>query len=102
MIPTVYEEKRSLFGAENTRATTIEMAKGSTAEDESVLWRGRLRAQWARRGLLFHHRSTSDVQGEGSGDATWAGRQLASTRMSLVVGELLDVSEGRHRTRRSW
>lgn len=55
VVPTVDEEERAFLGAQNTRATTIEMAEKPVAEDDGVLRRDRPRALPARRGLLFRH-----------------------------------------------
>jgi hypothetical protein len=54
VVPTVDDEKSTLLGAQNTRATTIKMTEKPTAEDDGVLWRDRSRALRARSRLLFH------------------------------------------------
>ena len=52
---TVDEEECAFLGAQNTRATTIEMAEKPEVEDDGVLRRDRPRALRARRGPLFRH-----------------------------------------------
>jgi len=84
--PTVDEEECAFLGAQNTRATTIEMAEKPVAEDDGIPWRDRPRALRAPRGLLFRHWSIPNAKGAG-----WltpgARRQLASPRVLQVVGE---------------
>jgi len=55
VVPTVDDEEYAFFGAQNTGATTIEMAEKAAAEDDGVVRRDRPRALRARRGLLFRH-----------------------------------------------
>src|SRR5438132_14045258 len=78
--PTVDEEECAFLGAQNTRATTIEMAEKPVAEDDGIPWRDRPRALRAPRGLLFRHWSIPNAKGAG-----WltpgARRQLASPRV---------------------
>src|SRR5262245_40930597 len=92
MVPTVDGEKRPLFGAKNTRPTTIEMTYSPAAVDDGVLWRDRLRALRARRALPFHHEAPPMQMGDESADATGAGRQLASTRCPVVGGRRIAPS----------
>ena len=68
VVPTVDDEEYAFFSAQNTRATTIEMAEKPEAEDDGVLRRDHLRALRARRGLLFRHCSTP-MQRETDGPA---------------------------------
>src|SRR5438445_9642080 len=65
VVPTVDEEECAFLGAQNTRATTIEMAEKPVAEEDSVLRRHRPRALRGRRGLLFHHWSIPNAKGDG-------------------------------------
>ena len=63
MVRSIKEGERVLFGAQNARPVTIEMAQTPTAEDDSVLRRDDLRAVPARRGLLFCHGTTPMQKG---------------------------------------
>src|SRR6266478_2588153 len=92
--PTVDEEECAFLGAQNTRATTIEMAEKPVAEDDGVLRRDRPRALRARRGLLFRHWSIPSAKRHG-----WTGRQGGTTPALVtpgapVVGEGEGSTEG--------
>src|SRR5438445_13184896 len=65
VVPTVDEEECAFLGTQNTRATTIEMAKKPEVEDDGVVRRDRPRALRARRGPLFRHWSIPNAKGGG-------------------------------------
>jgi len=84
--PTVDEEECAFLGAQNTRATTIEMAEKPVAEDDGIPWRDRPRALRARRGLLFRHWSIPNAKGAGWPDARGT-TPACVTPSAPVVGE---------------
>jgi hypothetical protein len=54
VVPAIDEEKSTLLGTQNTRATTIEMTEKPVAEDDGVLRRESLTTPRADPRLLFH------------------------------------------------
>jgi hypothetical protein len=54
VVPAIHEEKSKLLGAQNTRATTIEMTEKPVAEDDGVLRRECLTTPRAEPRFLFH------------------------------------------------
>ena len=54
VVPAIDEEKSTLLGTQNTRATTIEMTENPVAEDDGVLRRERLTTLRANPRFLFH------------------------------------------------
>jgi hypothetical protein len=55
MVFTIEKKNRPFLGAEHPRPTTVEMTEAPVSEDDGVLWRNRVRALRAGRGLLFRH-----------------------------------------------
>ncbi len=94
VVPTVDEEERAFLGAQNTRATTIEMAEKPVAEDEGVLRRDRPRALRARRGLLFRHWSIPMRKRERMGLLPGGTTPARVTPDAPVVGEREDSTSG--------
>src|SRR5207249_3446755 len=89
VVATVDDEEYAFFSAQNTRATTIEMAEKPEAEDDGVLRRDYLRALRARRGLLFRPCSTP-MQRETDGPAARGTTPARVTQGAPRVGERED------------
>jgi hypothetical protein len=87
VVPAIHEEKSTLFGAQNTRPTTIEMTEKPVAEDDGVLRRECLTTPRADPRLLFHPDSRQQAGCQ---------RAMPARRREIAGDARSPVEEGRN------